>query len=625
MQHRLHVACWLCIIATEACNAAVILAPNGVIPKQTVGTDQGATLFKPLESGEPLDLDNWINTSYENREQAMRALEASNSSLETTPIRNPLTRPSLYAALTDIDAEEKLPVEWHKVLNGKRQLLSTVVRSVGRIEVRNLGQRDYVSWVVGTAFVVAPQLVMTNQHVARQFYDFDNKKFIMDPQSRMTAEVSINFAGVRNNPSAIKRFPIVEVIYPSSRSDFDIALLRFDASEGDAPPALSLQENRPTTPAGRSIVVCGYPVDDFQYFRIPAVKRIAPGMISSVAPVLVNDVKHPILYHDASTSKGSSGSPVVDLDSGKVFGVHGVYFDKASKSNQAEPMWDVLSIPEVRSTLGLDQPTMSDPTPPVSAIKIPRPSILLDSANEGDPILAKTLSALLGKPSAHSLEELSMSGRNVVAVRSAGQQYSSSVGTGFRIGEKFIVAPAASSESEEQVEVSFDKTFDVGAPSYRSARVIERSASVPEALGANFMLLEVEMEDEVGMKNMGQPLTIDAEPAKPGRIIHVVGYPEGIGGGDIERTVFQGPLGMKRAAPGKILKHSAAQPHAIIHDASTATGSMGSPLLDASTGHLLGIHVGGVNSVGNFAIPIANVGKIFPLHAEQIFAKDHPR
>ena len=58
------------------------------------------------------------------------------------------------------------------------------------------------------------------------------------------------------------------------------------------------------------------------------------------------------IEYDCSTQPGSSGSPVIDLETGKVYGLH---FAGAYKiANFGWPMWRVCQIPEVREILDLD-------------------------------------------------------------------------------------------------------------------------------------------------------------------------------------------------------------------------------------------------------------------------------
>jgi Trypsin-like peptidase domain len=75
---------------------------------------------------------------------------------------------------------------------------------------------------------------------------------------------------------------------------------------------------------GSWVAVIGYPAHDSRndaadqqrlFDGIYNVKRLAPGRITAV-------VAEDLVHHDATTLGGNSGSVVLDLDSGKAFGLH---------------------------------------------------------------------------------------------------------------------------------------------------------------------------------------------------------------------------------------------------------------------------------------------------------------
>src|SRR5207248_7319482 len=94
---------------------------------------------------------------------------------------NLLSHPCLYTSPTGLHPEERVPQDWHKLVNQRRQLIAQVVRSVGRVEVEHVSEFGPDAWhrasvpdfaggcIAGTCFVVAPNIVMTNSHVARHF------------------------------------------------------------------------------------------------------------------------------------------------------------------------------------------------------------------------------------------------------------------------------------------------------------------------------------------------------------------------------------------------------------------------------------------------------------------------
>ncbi len=202
---------------------------------------------------------------------------------------------------------------WEK-LEQHRAAIETALKSVGRIEVTNHPTSDFV----GTGFLVAPDVVMTNRHVA--------KEFLVGPpdwpfEDGMSARIDFNEEFLAGEP---REFEITGVVGVSQ--DDDLALLRIDVSKGPAPAPLTLAA-APTVAAGNDVYVIGYPVYDLRegvsaealhrvFSDIYGIKRLQPGQVKSV------DEPGRQIVHDCSTLGGNSGSCVIDLASGTVVGLH---------------------------------------------------------------------------------------------------------------------------------------------------------------------------------------------------------------------------------------------------------------------------------------------------------------
>jgi hypothetical protein len=125
----------------------------------------------------------------------------------------------------------------------------------------------------------------------------------------------------------------------------DLALLRVtpDARNGMVEP-LTVMSQDPGPLEGRNLYVLGYPAPDYRndsaiqrsifgdrYF----VKRLQPGAAMSPPPDAIipagpcanGTEADDVMFHDASTLGGNSGSCVVDLESNQVLGLHfaGIY------------------------------------------------------------------------------------------------------------------------------------------------------------------------------------------------------------------------------------------------------------------------------------------------------------
>jgi len=90
------------------------------------------------------------------------------------------------------------------------------------------------------------------------------------------------------------------------------------------------------------------------------------------------------------------------------------------------------------------------------------------------------------------------------------------------------------------------------------------------------------------------PLTISASAPMEGTAVVAIGFPYD----DSERnplfigTIFGRRFGVKRAAPGDVVRTSPAR-HLWQHDCSTLGGNSGSPLLSLATVEVVGLHFGG--------------------------------
>lgn len=212
------------------------------------------------------------------------------------------------------------PDEW-SVLNRPdvRPRIGATVQGVGRIEVTN--HPAGLDWI-GTGFLVAEDVVMTNRHVAVEFARLKSGK-TWEFQPGLKASIDY----VEEFGAQIKaEFRITEII--GIHDEVDLALLRVarrGSPKAKRPQPLSLAAN-PKLKAGRQVYVVGYPAADSRrndpvemlriFQNIFDVKRLQPGKVMK----LVEGGK--ILNHDCSTLGGNSGSCVVDLETHQVVGLH---------------------------------------------------------------------------------------------------------------------------------------------------------------------------------------------------------------------------------------------------------------------------------------------------------------
>jgi endonuclease G, mitochondrial len=206
---------------------------------------------------------------------------------------------------------------WTDRLQKAKPFLDSAIRAVGRINLQ--GAR--LDWV-GTGWLVAPSILVTNRHVAREFAvrRGDGYSFQIGLSGPISADT--DFLQEISNPAALV-FKLVRPLHIEDEPGPDVSFFEIEIASGNASlaePIALASEVRVT----QNVATIGYPAYDS---RIPEPdlmedifgktynkKRLAPGGITEVRPTL--------LLHNCTTLGGNSGSAVVDLDSGKALGLH---------------------------------------------------------------------------------------------------------------------------------------------------------------------------------------------------------------------------------------------------------------------------------------------------------------
>lgn len=233
------------------------------------------------------------------------------------------------------------PAGWAHLAEHREGIREVIARS-GRIEVD--GHLD-LEWL-GTAFLVAPQALMTNRHVAREFCLRDGERWTFRPG----VTTRVDFLRELGSPAALE-FEITEAI--GIHEDHDLALLRVNGASADGralPEPLSVAASEPEDLAERDVYVVGYPALDTRrnepapirriFADVYDVKRLQPGRTVGYS------TEYSAIEHDCSTLGGNSGSPVVDLESNQVIGLH--FGGRYGVRNYAVPLWKLTDDPLLR-------------------------------------------------------------------------------------------------------------------------------------------------------------------------------------------------------------------------------------------------------------------------------------
>ncbi|MFP2926456.1 trypsin-like serine peptidase [Pyxidicoccus sp. 3LG] len=248
-------------------------------------------------------------------------------------------RPALF--VTD-NSFSVTPGPWSTRLSEERTNIEANLRSVGRIEVSyGLGQVA----MIGTGFLVAPDVVMTNRHVVQAFCEQAQGRWSF--MAGLTP--AIDYLREREGTKQAG-FRLVEVL--GVHDSLDLALLRVtlesEPKGHPVPQPLLLAHEELAPPEGRDVYVAGYPASDNQGLTPPQVlrdifggvyevKRLQPGKVMSI-----NDARREF-NHDCSTLGGNSGSCVVDLETNRVVGLH--FQGSYRRANSAVALWKLVDDP----------------------------------------------------------------------------------------------------------------------------------------------------------------------------------------------------------------------------------------------------------------------------------------
>jgi hypothetical protein len=230
------------------------------------------------------------------------------------------------------------PHEWSR-LTDHRERIREVIACSGRVEINGHLNLDWL----GTASLVAPTTLMTNRHVTREFCSRDGDKWVF----RHGMTTRIDFLEELGSTSTLE-FEITEAI--GIHDDYDLALLRVEQSSSDGhvlPDPLPIAATELPGLFERDVYVVGYPAWDSRrnepepirriFTDIYNVKRLQPGRAVGYSTA------YSAIEHDCSTLGGNSGSPVVDLETHQVIGLH--FGGRYGVGNYAVPLWMLADDP----------------------------------------------------------------------------------------------------------------------------------------------------------------------------------------------------------------------------------------------------------------------------------------
>jgi V8-like Glu-specific endopeptidase len=230
------------------------------------------------------------------------------------------SRPSFLIKDGSIDFSSSVPGNWSDRLVASKDEIDKALSFVGRINRKG----DHI----GTGFLIAPDIILTNRHVLQTIATKNSNK-----SWSVHSEVEIDFDAEfgTKNPKTVRK--LTDIVFTSTtyinpfqidHSLLDLAMIRLMPSNlpTDEIKCLAIKTDNSTVPKLENIYVIGFPGDpQLDGLRLYGdllmeifssgfgVKRFAPGCI-----VKSSGNSQISASHDASTLLGSSGSLVVSCD-----------------------------------------------------------------------------------------------------------------------------------------------------------------------------------------------------------------------------------------------------------------------------------------------------------------------
>jgi endonuclease G len=270
--------------------------------------------------------------------EAVFELPEQGFGLEAIIIADEFKRPALL--VRNNTYEKPRSETWASVLNPHRTKLERAIGAVGRVELKGHPSYNYV----GTAWMIAERIAVTNRHVASVFArkSGSSYKILSGPRGKLKA--FIDFREEFNIPSS-NEIPVEKVLFMAADSDQhpDVALVQF-VKGFRLPDPIQLFDGK--IKLKQIVTVIGYPANDPRnpaaavadvFGSVFEVKRLSPGEING-------NPKGFIINHDCSTLGGNSGSVVLDLETGKAVGLHfGGRFRETNYAVEAAELKKILS------------------------------------------------------------------------------------------------------------------------------------------------------------------------------------------------------------------------------------------------------------------------------------------
>ncbi len=400
---------------------------------------------------------------------------------------------------TDVFADGEEAKALIKDLSAGESIIKPLMPLIGRIDVVNFAGLDFV----GSGWLVAPDVIVTNRHVASLIARWDGRQYAFNQGiGGKRLEGAFNCRREAGDEDDNQRsFAITEVLYIEPESGrYDIAFLRVKrSSDGSKPDRILIADSNAS--ADTKVVVIGYParapsniIPDQQLmeqlFRGRYnIKRAAPGFTMTDEAGSTR--------HDCATLGGNSGSTVIDLKTGRAVGLHyaGLYAE-ANYAVRASVLNDYIKREiwkqprqEVRTDTARPPPPPHTPsvdlqTPDGQNISVTIP--LTITVSLGQPVLPNSVGASVGAIGVSGVPNTRNAEAAAVAFWDARPEGVTGVRVGYhshgdRIGEAPFIAVSAPASS-------LGRIAGEGPAQFQGFDVLYAAADVGEQLEARLLL-----------------------------------------------------------------------------------------------------------------------------------------
>lgn len=272
------------------------------------------------------------------REAAAAPVDRIEAGLEVI-VQTDGSRPAFLVRDDFIVPDSSPPGDWTALLTdiSREDALRAVLRSVGRVDITHP-----LFPYAGTGWLIAPDLIATNRHVAQLFVDFAAEG---GPRLKTELDPRIDFGHEHRGRDSLNLRPITALVFAGARpappAGIDHTILDLAVFRIGPPPQAPAAPQQPfalrigphAAEPQTDVFVTGYPgrpdpaalgsvsetdrVLRLLFDKLWGFKRLAPGVVlpPTIGPRTMN--------HDASTLGGNSGSLIMGLDSmPTVMGIH---------------------------------------------------------------------------------------------------------------------------------------------------------------------------------------------------------------------------------------------------------------------------------------------------------------